>query len=53
MNLQIYRNFDLEGYSSSRASCCLFVMGCGINFILALKKALQINVYVFTVDADI
>lgn len=53
MNLQIFRNFDLEGYSSSRASYWLFVMRCVINIILTLKKAVQINVYVFTVYADI
>lgn len=28
-------------------------MGCGINLILTLKKAVQVNVHVFTVCADI
>ena len=53
LNLQFYRNFDCEGYSSSRASCWIFGMGCGIILILTLKEAVQINVYMFTVYADI
>lgn len=39
MNLPFYRNFDLERYSSSRGSCWILGMGCGINFILTLKRA--------------
>jgi len=37
MTLQIYVNFDLEGHSSSRASCWLFVMRCGFNFVITEK----------------
>lgn len=47
------RNFVLEVYSSCRLSCWVFGMGCGINLILTLKKAVQVNVYEFRVYADI
>lgn len=45
-------NFVLEVYSSCRLSSWVFGMGCGINLILTLKKAVQVNVCVLTVYAD-
>lgn len=50
MNLQEF--CILEVYSSCWLSCWVFGMACGINLLLTLTKAVQVNVYEFTVYAD-